>query len=168
MNRREFLILGTGTAIAWPRASRAQPAEAPLIGLLHLAPDDPTERFIPRFRRDMKGYGREEGRNLRLLVVSAEGGGDRLPAAARERVARKADLIIVFGGPSIRAARQATAWSRRAMQAPAAGATHSMFPALRRIRGGACAVPSKGPAWREPSPAAPSGHRWKQIAFPAL
>jgi putative tryptophan/tyrosine transport system substrate-binding protein len=109
VNRREFLILGTGIAIAWPLASRAQPAEAPLIGLLHLAPDDPTENFIPRFRRDMKGYGREEGRNLRLLLVSAEGGGDRLPAAARELVARKPDLIIVFGDPAIRAAQQATA-----------------------------------------------------------
>jgi putative ABC transport system substrate-binding protein len=108
LNRRVLLILGS-TAIAWPLAARAQQAEAPLIGLLYLAPDDPTENFIPRFRRDMKRYGREEGHNLRLLVVSAEGGGDRLPAAARELVARKADLMIVFGDPSIRAAQQATA-----------------------------------------------------------
>jgi putative ABC transport system substrate-binding protein len=56
-----------------------------------------------------KEYGREDGRNLQLLVVSAEGGGDRLPTAANELVTRKVDLIIVFGDPSIRAAQQATA-----------------------------------------------------------
>ncbi|HEV2336270.1 MAG TPA: ABC transporter substrate-binding protein [Stellaceae bacterium] len=86
----------------------AQQGEGPLVGLLHLAPDDPTEHFRVAFRSWMKERGREEGRNLRLLVASAEGGGDRLPAAANELVARKVDLIIVLGDPSIRAAQQAT------------------------------------------------------------
>ncbi len=108
MKRRDLIAMLALAAVARWHPARAQQGEGPLIGMLHLAPDDPTENFIPRFRRYLKGYGREEGRNLRLLVVSAEGNGDRLPAAARELVARKADLIIVFGDPSIRAAQQST------------------------------------------------------------
>src|SRR5579864_5921137 len=75
MKRRELIAMLAATAATrWPPAA-AQQGEAPLIGLLHLAPDDPTERFIPPFRRYMKEYGREEGHNLRLLVLSAEGSG---------------------------------------------------------------------------------------------
>jgi putative ABC transport system substrate-binding protein len=108
MRRRELIaMLAVGAATRWHPAG-AQQGEGPLIGMLHLASGDPTDRFTETFRPYMKEHGREEGRNLRLLVVSAEGGGDRLPAAARELVTRKVDLIIVFGDPSIRAAQQAT------------------------------------------------------------
>jgi putative ABC transport system substrate-binding protein len=110
MKRRDLIaMLAAGAAARWHPAG-AQQGPGPLIGLLHLAPDDPTEHFIRAFRPYMKKeYGREDGRNLQLLVVSAEGGGDRLPTAANELVTRKVDLIIVFGDPSIRAAQQATA-----------------------------------------------------------
>jgi putative ABC transport system substrate-binding protein len=110
MRRRDLIaMLAAGAAARWHPAG-AQQGPGPLIGLLHLAPDDPTEHFIRAFRPYMKKeYGREDGRNLQLLVVSAEGGGDRLPTAANELVTRKVDLIIVFGDPSIRAAQQATA-----------------------------------------------------------
>jgi putative ABC transport system substrate-binding protein len=110
MKRRDLIaMLAAGAAARWHPAG-AQQGPGPLIGLLHLAPDDPTEHLIRAFRPYMKKeYGREDGRNLQLLVVSAEGGGDRLPTAANELVTRKVDLIIVFGDPSIRAAQQATA-----------------------------------------------------------
>jgi putative ABC transport system substrate-binding protein len=107
--RRRHLIamLAAGAAARWHPAG-AQQGGGPLIGMLHLAPGDPMEQFIAGFRPYMKEHGREEGRNLRLLLLSAEGDSDRPPAAARELVARKADLIIVFGDPMIRAAQQAT------------------------------------------------------------
>jgi putative ABC transport system substrate-binding protein len=108
MRRRAFIaMLAAGAASQWHPAG-AQQGEGPLIGLLHLAPDDPTEHFLAAFRPYMKEHGWEEGRNLRLLVASAEGGGDRLQAAAQELVAGRVDLIIVAGDPSIRAAQQAT------------------------------------------------------------
>lgn len=107
MRRRDLIavLAGAAATACWHRAS-AQPGEGPLIGLLHLAPDDPTEHFLAAFRPWMKQRGWEEGRNLRLLVVPAEGGD--LPAAAGELVARKVDLIIAHGDPLIRAAQQAT------------------------------------------------------------
>ena len=108
MNRRELIAILAGAAASRWHPAAAQQGEGPLIGLLHLAPSDPTEHFLAAFRPYMKEHGWEEGRNLRLLVASAEGGGDRLPAAARQLAAQKADLIIVLGDPSIRAAQQAT------------------------------------------------------------
>jgi putative ABC transport system substrate-binding protein len=102
MKRRDLVAMLAGAAAGarWHPAA-AQQGKAPLIGLLHLAPDDPTDTFT-------KQYSREEGQNVRLAVVSAEGGGDRLLAASRELVSHSPDLIIVFGDPSTRAAQQAT------------------------------------------------------------
>jgi putative tryptophan/tyrosine transport system substrate-binding protein len=102
MKRRDLIAILAGAAAGarWHPAA-AQQGKAPLIGLLHLAPDDPTDTFT-------KQYSREEGQNVRLAVVSAEGGGDRLLAASRELVSHNPDLIIVFGDPSTRAAQQAT------------------------------------------------------------
>jgi putative ABC transport system substrate-binding protein len=108
MRRRDLIAMLAGAVASRWHPAGAQQAEAPLIGFLHTARIDPTERFIGVFRPYMKEHGWDEGRNMRLLMASAEGGGDRLAAAASELVAQKADLIIVFGDPSIRAAQQAT------------------------------------------------------------
>jgi len=107
MKRRDLIaMLAAASAGAGWHPASAQEGEGPLIGFLHLAPGDPTEHFRAAFRPWMKEHGWEEGRNFRLLVVSGEG--VDLSAAARELVARKVDLIIVAGDPSIRAAQQAT------------------------------------------------------------
>ena len=107
MRRRDLLaLLASAAATGRWHCTRAEQSEGPLIGLMHLAPDDPTEHFLAAFRPWMKAHGWEEGRNLRLLVTSAEGGD--LLASARELVARKVDLIIAHGDPLVRAAQQAT------------------------------------------------------------
>ena len=104
MKRRRFLELLGGGAALWPFAARAQQKAMPVIGLLHLAPGDPTETFRHYMQRD----GWEKANNLRLLVVPAASDGDRLTAAARELASRNPDLIMVFGDPATRAAQQAT------------------------------------------------------------
>jgi hypothetical protein len=54
MKRRDLIaMLAAGAAARWHPAD-AQQGEGPLIGLLHLAPDDPTEHFITAFRPYMK------------------------------------------------------------------------------------------------------------------
>jgi putative tryptophan/tyrosine transport system substrate-binding protein len=104
MKRREFAILLAGTAAAWPLSGRAQQKAMPAIGLLHLAPGDPTDTFRHYMQRD----GWETQHNLRLLVVSSEGDRDRVVAAARELASQNPDVIIVFGDPATRAVQQAT------------------------------------------------------------
>ena len=100
MRRREF-ALWVATALALPFEVRAQ-QRAPTIGLLRLLPLGPTERFLAVVGGDLKARG------LRLLVVDASGGSDRLPAAARELVAQKPDVVITFGDPSTKAMQQTT------------------------------------------------------------
>lgn len=105
MRRRKFIGLAGAAALAWPATARSGQQSPPVIGLLDVGP---TEFFLTFFRHDLKERGVEEGRDLRLLIVPAAGGGDRLAAAARALVARKPDVVIVFGDPATRAVQQAT------------------------------------------------------------
>ncbi len=100
MRRREF-ALSVAAALALPFEVRAQ-QQAPRIGLLRLSPIDPTGRFLEAVGGDLKARG------LRLLVVDASGGSDRLSAATRQLVAQKPDVVITFGDPSTKAMQQAT------------------------------------------------------------
>ena len=103
MRRREF-ALSVAAALALPFQVRAQ-QQASMIGLLRLLPlpqIDPTGRFLATVGGDLKARG------LRLLVVDASGGSDRLSAAARQAVAQKPDVVITFGDPSTEAVQQAT------------------------------------------------------------
>jgi putative ABC transport system substrate-binding protein len=60
-------------------------------------------------RQGLRDLGYDEGRNVELDVLSAEGRLDRLPALARELVRREVDVIVASGPSGIGAARRATA-----------------------------------------------------------
>jgi putative tryptophan/tyrosine transport system substrate-binding protein len=100
MRRREF-ALSVAAALALPFEVQTQ-QQAQRIGLLRLAPLDPTGHFLAVVGGGLKA------RRLRLLVVDASGGSDRLSAAARQLVAQNPDVVITFGDPSIKAMQQAT------------------------------------------------------------
>ena len=106
MNRRELLILGTGTAIAWPLAARAQQKPIPVIGYLNSGSPGP----LPvAFRQGLSENGYVEGQNLAIEYRWAEGHYDRLPAMAADLVGRKVDLIVTDGGNApVLAAKGAT------------------------------------------------------------
>jgi len=108
MKRRDLITLLGGAAAAWPLAARAQQRDLPLIGVLRPNPKDVNEVFAEPFRRYMKAAGWQDGRNIRFLLVWAEGRSERAPALASELVAQNVDLIITFGDPAIRAAQRAT------------------------------------------------------------
>ncbi|MFL5002758.1 MAG: hypothetical protein ACJ8DY_20435, partial [Xanthobacteraceae bacterium] len=64
MNRREFMSLLGGAAVAWPLAARAQQSErVRTIGILASQPLPPIQRFA----RKLRDYGYIEGQNLRLV-----------------------------------------------------------------------------------------------------
>lgn len=108
MSRRQFLIaLGLAT-VGVPYSALAQaPSRLPTVGMLwtHVPVTDPD---LDRWRKCFRELGYEEGRNLNLIVVSAEGHLDRLPALANEFISRGADVIITTNDVSTRAAQRAT------------------------------------------------------------
>ena len=104
---RRNVLAALGGAAAWPLAARAQQGRLPVVGVLRPNPKG-TDQFVEPFRRCMRAIGWEEGRNIRFLVVWAEGGNERAPALAEELVGQNVDLIITFGDPAIRAAQRVT------------------------------------------------------------
>jgi putative ABC transport system substrate-binding protein len=62
----------------------------------------------PAFPETLRLLGYHEGRNLRILLRSADGKLDRLPALATELVAARVNVIVALNTPGARAAIQAT------------------------------------------------------------
>jgi hypothetical protein len=50
VNRRELLILGAGTAIAWPLTARAQQKAMPVIGYLAFGTPDSAAPLVAALR----------------------------------------------------------------------------------------------------------------------
>jgi putative ABC transport system substrate-binding protein len=107
MRRREFITL-VGGAVAWPVASRAQPA-MPMIGYLSIARERAIKDLTAAFREGLAEQGYVEGRNVELLYRWAETQFDRLPALAADLVRRRVDVIVTTAGAaSALAAKSAT------------------------------------------------------------
>jgi putative tryptophan/tyrosine transport system substrate-binding protein len=103
VKRRGFITL-LGGAAAWPLAARAQQAgfRIPRIGIIDDAPmwDD--------FRQGLRDLGYVAGQNIAIEYRSAQGNVDRLRQAAREFASLPVNVIVAYGSPATRAARQAT------------------------------------------------------------
>ena len=105
MRRREFVgLLGSTTLL--PLTARAQPANAPVVGLL--SSRSPDELVSAAFRRGLAEAGFVEGRNVSIAYRWAEGRYERLPALAKELVDLRVSAIAA-GGPSGLVAKDATA-----------------------------------------------------------
>ena len=110
MNRRDFITLVGGGAVAWPLPLRAQQPAMPVIGYLHSGSLEPRTAMIAAFRQGLKETGYIEGQNVAIEYRWAEDRLERLPALAAELVAKKVAVLVTAGGdPVPRAAQQATA-----------------------------------------------------------
>jgi putative ABC transport system substrate-binding protein len=108
MRRREFIRLFGGVAAAWPVAARAQhDSPMPVIGLLTLA--NLPDWAMNGIRAGLEEAGFVDGRNLTIVVSSAEGQFDRLPALAAALVKSEVEVILATGSPvPARTAKAAT------------------------------------------------------------
>jgi hypothetical protein len=74
MQRREFITLAGGAAIAWPLVARAQqPAQVRRIGMLiGYGENDPeTQARLSAFRQGLEHLGWTEGRGLRPMSIAS-------------------------------------------------------------------------------------------------
>lgn len=107
MKRREFITLFGGAA-TWPLAARAQHAAMPVIGYLATGSPGVFASRLAALRQGIGEYGYVEGRNIAIEYRWASGLYDQMQSFATELVARRVDVIVSVGPPSLRAAAAAT------------------------------------------------------------
>src|SRR6516225_5689659 len=107
--QRKFLatLLG-GTAVAWPLAARAQQAAMPVIGFLGALSASAWVSQTEALRAGLRDLGYVEGKNIVIEFRWAQGNYDRLPDLASQLVRLKVDVLVTYGTPGTRAAKEAT------------------------------------------------------------
>jgi putative ABC transport system substrate-binding protein len=111
-NRRQFITLFGGAAVAWPLAARAQQSDRmQRIGvLMSIAADDPHgQARLAAFLQGLQHLGWTDGRNVRIDTRWAAGNADNVRKYAAELVALAPDVILSPGsftvGPMLRETR---------------------------------------------------------------
>src|SRR5690349_17870320 len=107
--KRKIIALALGLVLsAWTsHAARAQQVEkVPRIGWLQGAAS--TNPIYESFRQGLKDLGYVEGKNVELVIRSANGSLDHLPDLMNELIGAKVDMLLVGGEQGLRAAKEAT------------------------------------------------------------
>src|SRR5215468_8204767 len=111
IQRREFITLLGGAAVAWSLAARAQQGNrVRRIGVL-LAGDENnplTKSGVSAFTQALAGLGWTDGRNVRMDVRWGGGDINRIRALAQEVVGLQPDIIVTNATPATAAVQRET------------------------------------------------------------
>jgi putative tryptophan/tyrosine transport system substrate-binding protein len=109
MRRREFIKIIAGSALAWPRAARAQQGDRMRrIGVLiaRAATDPEAAEGVGAFAQGLAELGWTIGRNVRIEYRYGAGDPEMFRKYATELVAIAPDVILASGTPSVAALQQ--------------------------------------------------------------
>ena len=100
IERREFIALLGGAAVAWPLAAYAQQTatKAPHIAVLAEGGENTFGRLVEAFRLGLLELGYVEGQSVHIEYRWGDGRNDRLRSNAAELVALNVDIIVAAGG----------------------------------------------------------------------
>ena len=109
MTRRRFVVLAAAAALGLPlRAGAQQASKVRRVGFISAGPRTPDGLAPLALREGLRELGYRDGQEVAYEARFAEGKVERLPGFAAELVQRKVDVIVTQGGPTARAAKQAT------------------------------------------------------------
>jgi putative ABC transport system substrate-binding protein len=103
MQRREFITLLGGAAVAWPLVARAQqPGRMRRVGvLMAFDENDPEAKvYLSGFTQGLAELGWIDSRNLRMDVRWASGNVDRMRMSAKELLDLQRDVVLAHGTPA--------------------------------------------------------------------
>jgi putative ABC transport system substrate-binding protein len=107
--RRRSLLAAAGAIVALRVRSVQAQANVPRIGFLATGSRQGRAFVIEGFRRGLREQGYVEGENIVVEYRFSDDDDGRLPALARELLARKVQIIVASGTPASFAAHEATA-----------------------------------------------------------
>jgi len=102
IRRREFLLILSGAAAAWPVAARAQQSDRMRrVGvLMPFSADDPEgKRQLAAFAQQLQGLGWTDGRNLQIDYRWSSGDIQKMQTYAKELIALQPDAIFCRSTP---------------------------------------------------------------------